>query len=117
MSELDLILNALATGAAATASQAVQDAYQTLKTRLGALFDGRPEAQGKLNANPTEAHRWAELIGADLAEFGAATDTEAIAAARKVRELAGSQVNVQVAGDVKGGQFGNDNIQNNTFGS
>ena len=76
MSELDLILNALATGAAATASQAVQDAYQELKARLRALFDGRPEAQGKMDANPADARRWAELIGADLVEYGAATDTE-----------------------------------------
>ena len=121
MSEVDLIVGALAAGAAAgttaTASGAVQDAYQALKELLRSRFTGRPEAQGKLYADKTTGDGWQELIGADLVESGAVGDPEVLAAARKVRQVAPGAVGVHIEGDVRGGQFGNNNDQKNYFTS
>ncbi|MFG2084425.1 MULTISPECIES: hypothetical protein [Micromonospora] len=119
MSEVDLIVTALAAGASAgvsaTASSAVQDAYAALKDRLRELFADRPEAQGKLYADKTLPGQWQELLGADLVASEAASDPAVLAAARDLLREAPAGTTVHVAGNIYGQQIGDRTHQRNEF--
>lgn len=123
MSALEMIAVALAAGAGAgvkdTASLAVRDAYEGLKTLLKRRLT-RPAAVAALDADETEPGVWEAQLGDALTESGAADDEQVLAAARTLLELADPtgalagkyQVDLREA---KGVQVGDHNVQHNTF--
>lgn len=123
MSGVELIVNALATGASAgvasTMGVAVQDAYRGLKDLIRQRFAGRGEAaQQALEADETQPGVWQTRIGPDLTGSGAADDEEVLAAARALLALADPQAAAKFqvdAHDAKGIQVGDYNTQTNTF--
>ncbi|GIF14284.1 hypothetical protein [Actinoplanes teichomyceticus] len=118
---LEVIVAALAAGASAgvsgTATEAVSDSYQLLKTMIRQRFGGRPQARQALEADETEPGTWAARIGDDLTDSGAADDQRIVAVARELLELAGPQgrtFRVDLSRG-RGVQIGDHNIQTNTF--
>jgi hypothetical protein len=110
MEPVSLILSALVAGAATTAGDVAQDAYNGLK----ALIKRKFESQGKagagyvLDKHEEKPEAWQEPLKGELVETGADRDEEILQAAQKLMELAKpqesptSQYSVQVTGDVKG---------------
>ncbi|WNM37578.1 hypothetical protein RMN56_20710 [Micromonospora halotolerans] len=111
MSDVELVVAALAAGASAgvtaTASTAVQDAYAGLKKLLRPWVRG--EARAALNADEREPLVLQAQLGEELQVSGAAEDDEVVAAAQRLLLLAdpelaarygvaGSSISV-VAGD------------------
>jgi hypothetical protein len=96
MTGIELILAALAAGAAAgakdTAKAAVADAYGALKNLLHRRLTGRDQAQQALEATETELGVWQtrrdEELAGDLADSGADHDAEVLAAATRLLEAA-----------------------------
>jgi hypothetical protein len=116
---VDVIVAALAAGASAglsgTATEAVGDGYQVLKALIRRRFTGRQEARQALETDETEPGVWQARIGRELADTGAATDEQILAAARDLLTLTGAghaRVNLSHA---KGVQIGDHNTQHNTF--
>jgi hypothetical protein len=91
MTEVELIVAALVAGSAAgitdTASSAVRDSYHGLKSLLARRLAGRDEARRALDAEETEPAVWHARLADDLAESGADTDEEVLAAARALLSL------------------------------
>ena len=96
MSELDVIVAALAAGAAAgtsnTATQAVQDMYQSLKGLLRKRLRGQEEVK-LLSEEETDEAWWRRELGAALSESGAAEDDDV---ARYARLILANNQGVQV---------------------
>lgn len=111
--QLSMIVQALATGAAAAAAgvagSAVSDGYGVLKSLIRQRFQGREQARQALELDATDSALWLDRIGADLQESGAAEDQEVLAAARELLLLAdpGNATNFHISGPVNGavGQF------------
>ena len=96
---VDLVVAALAAGAAAgvtdTASTAVKDAYQGLKS-----LTRRALRRGGVTEEPTAP----EELKAALTAADAGSDVELVAAARKVLELADPEAAAKYRVDVHGNQ-------------
>ncbi|MFI9531086.1 hypothetical protein [Micromonospora rosaria] len=93
MTGVELILAALATGAAAgvstAANSAVADTYAALKGRLSRLLARRGSDVGVLDA---EAEVTPVRLGVALAVCGADADQEVLATAQRLLDLAGADV-------------------------
>ncbi|MGW5061784.1 hypothetical protein ACWEQ2_31415 [Streptomyces sp. NPDC004096] len=93
MTGVDLILAALAAGAAAgakdTVSAAVQDAYTALRDALTRRLRGGDEEQAPraLETREDEPGAWEALSAEQLTESGADHDREVLEAARQLVEL------------------------------
>jgi hypothetical protein len=89
MSNIEVIVAALAAGASAgvtnTATAAVQDAYLGLKNLLRPRVRG--DARAALDADETEQGVWETRIGEELAASGAADDEQVLAAAMRLLVL------------------------------
>ncbi|WP_326563837.1 hypothetical protein [Micromonospora peucetia] len=104
MDEINVIVGALAAGASAgvsgTATEAVKDSYQLLKTSLQRRFTGRAAALEQLAADETEPGVWQARIGQDLHDSGAVADQQILTAARELLALAdparAAQLNITV---------------------
>jgi lipid-binding SYLF domain-containing protein len=126
MDPVTLILTALAAGAALgvkdTASQAVKDAYDGLKTLVKRRFGGRADGELVLARYEEAPETWKDPLATELAAAGAGDDVGLVAAAQALMALAdpaGSQAGkytVQVLGG-QGVQVGDHNIQRNVFGA
>ncbi|WP_030435298.1 hypothetical protein [Actinoplanes subtropicus] len=122
MSELDVIVAALAAGAAAgttnTATVAVQEAYEGLKkllrVRLGARREGEALSAG---AGRTGEQWWRERLGEALTESGALDDEEITRSARAVLEAARRPLPGVRVDRSQGVQVGDNNEQTNHFGA
>ncbi len=122
MTEVELIVAALAAGAAAgvtnTATTMVQDTYAGLKSLLRGWLTGRKQAIAALETEETEPGVWQTKLAEDLTASGAAADEEVLAAARRLLSLidpapAGKyQIDLREA---KGVQVGDHNAQTNNF--
>ncbi len=125
---VELVVAALAAGATAgatdTASTAVQDAYQGLKTRvLSALRKNGSTPDEVVQTVQTDAVDGSEhrlLLTAALQEAGTGADPEMEAVARQVLELADPAGTANgkywvVVKDGKGVQVGDYNTQTNNF--
>ncbi|MFC8507349.1 hypothetical protein ACFU3J_10525 [Streptomyces sp. NPDC057411] len=123
MTGVELILAALATGAAAgvseTAGTAVRDAYaglrDALRRRAGGAAD--PATRELLEAEEVEPGLWEARMRGRLEETGADRDEEVLAAARLLLERAdGPRARPEVnAEQAKGVQIGDHNTQTNHF--
>ena len=121
---ITLILTALAAGTALglkdTASAAVRDAYAGLKALVKRRFSGRPDAELVLDRHEQAPHIWQAPLRAELAEAGADSDPDLLAAAQALMRLI-DPVGVRAGKytvDVRraqGIQIGDDNRQNNIF--
>jgi hypothetical protein len=116
LSNVELIMTALATGAAAgltdTATDAVKDGYAALKRSLRPWVRG--DARQALDTDVIDG----EVLEAELIDSGADTDDEVLAAAQRLLAAADpanvGKYRVQVT-DSKGVQVGDQNTQTNTF--
>jgi hypothetical protein len=121
-----LILTALAAGAALgvkdTASQAVKDAYGSLKALVHRRLAGRGDGELALARYEEAPDTWEAPLAKELTATGAGDDARLVAAAQALMALAdaaGSQAGkyaVQVHGG-QGVQVGDHNTQDNTFGT
>jgi hypothetical protein len=121
---VELIVAALAAGAAAGTSElataGVRDAYTALRDALRGRLRGRGQAVRAVRAEETEPGVWQARLGEDLAGSGADNDEQILAAAQRLLEHvdpAGAQVGkyrVDVR-EAKGVQVGDHNTQHNTF--
>lgn len=120
MSELDVIVAALAAGAAAgttnTATAAVKDAYDGLKGLLRERFGARTES-GLLAVDQQDEDWWRREIGAALTDSGALTDERVALFARAVLEAANPATGGVTIDRSQGVQVGNHNEQTNNFGT
>lgn len=121
-----MIVTALAAGAVKgageTASAAVSDAYQGLKRLLGRMFGTNSRAELVLTEHETDPDTWQAPLAKLLAEVGADRDTQVVAAAERLLELAdpqGSSAGKYVI-DARGAtvaNIGDHARQTNTFGA
>jgi hypothetical protein len=118
MSELDVIVAALAAGAAAgttnTATAAVKDAYDGLKSLLRKRLDAREERE-LLSADQEDEDFWRRELGAALTATGALEDDKIALYARAVLETAHPVTGDVTVTDSQGVQVGNRNKQVNNF--
>ena len=122
MDPVTLIETALATGAAAgvsgTASSAVKDAYEGLKAEVKQRFAGRPKAEMILSSHEADPETWEALLTSELSAVG--VDEGLVDAAQVLMKLIdtdGSRSGKYVVNirDSQGVQFGDHNVQHNTF--
>ena len=119
MEPTSIILTALLAGATAaakdTASQAIKDGYQGLKTLIQNRFSDKPAAQTALTEYEQDADTWRKPLEKSLAESGANQDEAIIRQAQallklvKPQQAAQGKYNVQI-GEGKGTVIG-DNAQ------
>ena len=118
MSEVDVIVAALAAGAAAgttnTATAAVKDAYDGLKSLLRKRLDGREE-HDLLSADQDDEDFWRRELGAALTASGALEDDKIALYARAVLEAAHPATRGVTVTDSQGVQVGDHNEQVNNF--
>ncbi len=124
MDPITLILTALAAGAALglkdTASAAVKDAYTALKALVKRRIGGRPDAEMVLARHERAPDIWQAPLRAELAEAGADSDPDLVAAAQALMRLV-DPVGVRAGKytvDVRGGQgvqVGDHDRQDNIF--
>jgi hypothetical protein len=125
MDPVTLIVAALTAGAATglqdTVSDAVKDAYRSLKALVSKRLAGRRDGELVLARYQEAPHTWAAPLTAELTEAGAAGDASLVAAAQALMKLideSGSRAGkyaVQIQGS-QGVQVGDHNTQTNTFG-
>src|SRR5258708_3566631 len=88
MDPITLILAALVAGVAAgakdTASEAVRDTYNGLKTLIQRKFVGKPQAELALTEHEKDPDTWEKPLKKALAEVGADKDAEVIKAAQAI---------------------------------
>ena len=124
MDPVSLILGALASGVAhgttESATEAVKDAYRSLKDQLSRRFKGRRSAEIALAEHADDPETWQAPLAKALAETGASTDQTVIEAAQRLMALldpAGTvagEYNIDVRG-AQGVQIGDRNNQFNVF--
>jgi len=112
MDPITLILAALAAGAVAgvqaTASEAIQDAYQSLKALVQHKFADKPEAELALAKHAEKPEIWEAPLKDALTQTGADKDKEIIKAAQALMTLVNPQqaavgkFNVQITGNIQG---------------
>ena len=127
MDPITLIITALGAGIAAgskdTASAAVKDAYNGLKTLIQRKFSGKPTAEMALLQHEQKPEVWKAPLEEELKQTGATQDKEIIEAAQKLMQLVQPQqaamgkYNVQIAGNVYGYAQGDGQTVNMTFGN
>jgi hypothetical protein len=107
---VSLIVGALAAGVSAgvrdTATAAVKEAYQRLKTAVSARFAGHQSAEMVLTQHETDPDTWVAPLEKVLRETGAADDPAVVAAAEQLLWLlraAGGGVSAGVGGVAAGG--------------
>jgi hypothetical protein len=124
MDPITLIVAALAAGAGLgvqdTASAMVKDAYAGLKALVKKRLGGGPDAELVLAKHEQAPEIWQAPLTAELAETGADSDRDLIAAAQalldqvsEAKEKAGKYA-IDVRG-AQGVQIGDDNRQDNVF--
>jgi hypothetical protein len=126
MEPITLIITALAAGAALgvkdTASKAVLDAYNGLKSLARRRLAGRRNGDVVLAEFEEAPQVWREPLAVALTEAGAAQDSDLVAAAEALLRLAeaagprGDTYHVNVTNS-RGVQTGDHNVQHNTFGT
>src|SRR5437870_4302747 len=125
MDPLTVIMAALLAGAAAsaetTASAAVKDAYNGLKTLVQRRFKGKPESQLALSKHEEKPEVWESPLKEALRESDAHQDDEIVKAAQELLGLMNLQpptimkYKAEIAGNV-GSFIQGDNAQvTNTF--
>lgn len=112
MDPITLILTALTAGIAAsakdTASAALKDSYNGLKTLIQRKFVGRPSAEMALTEHERKPDVWKAPLEEGLKETRSDQDKEIIAAAQRLMTLVQPQqaamgkYNVQIIGNVQG---------------
>ena len=124
MDPITLIVTALAAGAALgaqdTVSAMVKDAYAGVKALVRKRLGGRPGAELMLARHEQAPETWQAPLMAELAEAGAESDRDLLAAAQALLDLVGGAdgrtgkytVDVQRAQAV---QIGDHNRQDNVF--
>lgn len=115
MDPVSLVLAALATGAVAaakdTASQAVKDAYEGLKTLVLKRFEEKPQAEMALEEYEKDEDTWKKPLQKALVEVGADRDEAIVRESQQVLKLVNPQqaaqgkFNVQI-GEGKGVTIG-----------
>ncbi len=94
MDPVTLILTALTSGAAASAqtttSEAINDAYQGLKTLIQRKFAGKATAEIALVEHEKKPEVWKAPLEEELRGTGSGEDQEIIASAQKVMTLVSS---------------------------
>jgi hypothetical protein len=126
MEPAELVVTALAAGAAGGAenvvSTAVKDAYLELKQLLAARFTGKMTAKIALAEHKNDPQTWRAPLEKALGDTGAYTDREVIAAAQRLMALLdepgsiGGKYTVTVH-DSQGTQIGDEGFQANLFPS
>ncbi len=116
MDPVSLIEGALVAGATASAkdvaSQAVKDAYTTLKSSLNRLFSGKPNAQVILTEHESDPATYEQPLKKLLAEVHADQDADLLAAAQRLmavvppRQVGMGQFTIQNTGTVQGQNIG-----------
>ena len=116
MDPVSLIEGALVAGATASAkdvaSQAVKDAYTTLKSSLNRLFSGKPNAQVVLAEHERDPETYEQALKKLLAEVHADQDADLLAAAERVMTVVQPQqvglgkFTIQNTGAVQGQNIG-----------
>jgi hypothetical protein len=124
MDPITLIVTALAAGAALgaqdTVSAMVKDAYAGLKVLVSKRLGGRPGAELVLVKHEQAPETWQAPLMAELAETGADSDRDLVAAAQAlldlIREAEGrtGKYTADVRG-AQGVQIGDHNRQENVF--
>ena len=124
MDPITLIVTALAAGAALgaqdTVSAMVKDAYAGLKALVKKRLGGRPGGELVLARHEQAPETWQAPLMAELAETGADSDRDLIAAAQALLDLVGGaegrtgKYTVDVRG-AQGVQIGDHNRQDNVF--
>jgi hypothetical protein len=126
MDPITLIVTALAAGAALgvqdTVSAMVKDAYAGLKALVRKRLGGGPGAELVLTRHEQAPETWQAPLMAELAEAGADSDRDLIAAAQALLDLvAGAEGRTAKytvdAGGAQGVQIGDHNRQDNVFNS
>jgi hypothetical protein len=124
MDSIELIVTALATGAALgatdTASSAVKDAYSGLKALVRKRLDGRPDGELVLARHEQAPDTWQVPLTEELDQAGAGHDSGLVAAAEALLRLAGEggAPGGKYAVDLRGAQgvqVGDRNTQRNVF--
>jgi hypothetical protein len=124
MDPVELIVTALATGAALgatdTASSAVRDAYSGLMALARKRLGGRPDGELVLARHEQVPDTWRAPLEAELDQAGAGHDSGLVAAAEALMRLAdeGGARAGKYAVDVRGAQgvqIGDRNTQHNVF--
>ena len=124
---VSLIVTALASGAAAalkdTASQALKDAYRSLKHLLRRKLEGNREAEVALERYETRPGVWQPPLQDELTRTGAGQDAAIIRAAEALMALVdphGSQsgkYHIQITGPAQGTVIGDHAQVAQSFGS
>jgi hypothetical protein len=124
MDPITLIVTALAAGAALgaqdTVSAMVKDAYAGLKALVKKRLGGRPGGELVLAEHEQAPETWQAPLMAELAESGADSDRDLIAAAQALLDLVGGpegrtgKYTVDVR-EAQGVQIGDHNRQDNVF--
>jgi hypothetical protein len=127
MDPISLILTALVSGATAsvkdTASQAVKDTYNGLKTLIQNKLVGKPDAETALAKYEKKPDAWKAALEDELKDARVAQDTAIIEAAQKLMKLvqpqqaAQGKYNVQITGNVQGFAQGDYQNVNMNFGN
>jgi hypothetical protein len=125
MDPVSMVLGALAAGATAaaqdTASQAVKDAYTSLKTLVKKRFEKKPQAEMALAEYEQDPATWEKPLQKSLVEAGADQDEALVRQAQQVLKLVNPQqasqgkYNVQI-GEGKGIVIGDHAQVTQTFG-
>jgi hypothetical protein len=79
-----LIVGALVAGLAKVGEQAVQDAYQGLKTLILRKFAGNRKIEGALEGLEEDAETWQKPLETALTEAEAGDDQQLVAAAQRL---------------------------------
>ncbi len=126
MDPVSLVVTAMAQGAASalgdTVSMAVKDAYAGLNALLLRRLGGTPSGQVALDEHENDPETWERPLARAVADSGAATDPQVVAAASHLLSLvdpAGSDQGRYVV-DLRGAQgvqVGEGNTQHNSFGA
>jgi hypothetical protein len=124
MDPVELIVAALATGAAGgaenVASAAVKDAYQELKQLVSLRFAGKKTAKIAMAEHETDPEAGRAPLMEALADTGADTDREVIAAAQRLLAMLDAPRNIGAkyavtVSDSQGIQVGDGGFQTNHF--
>lgn len=125
MEPINLIVTALASGAAAgakaTTNEAVKDAYKGLVSLVKKRFQGKSTAEMVLVEHKKEPKTWEAPLKSQLKEVDANKDEEIINAAKKLMELvnpegsADGTYNINI-GSAYGSATGNNATVNNNYG-
>lgn len=125
MEPINLIVTALAGGAAAgakaTTNEAVKDAYKGLVSLVKKKFQGKSTAEMVLVEHKKEPETWEAPLKSQLKEVDANKDEEIINAAKKLMELvnpkgsADGKYNIN-SHSVENSLFGDKGTVNNNYG-